>query len=62
MFPLGNNFFTVLLRPLSCGGPGQLPSLPSLKSGPGHDASRGPSAIAELLVLWLPKIGPNRYT
>ena len=23
-----------LWRPLSCGGPGQLPSLPSLKSGP----------------------------
>jgi len=26
---LGNNFLTVF-----CGGPGQLPSLPSLKSGP----------------------------
>ena len=31
---LGNNFVTVLWRPPSCGGPGQLPSLPSLKSGP----------------------------
>ena len=32
---LGNNFFTVFVEaPPSCGGPGQLPSLPSLKSGP----------------------------
>jgi len=32
---LGNNFFTVYVEaPTSCGGPGQLPSLPSLKSGP----------------------------
>ena len=31
---LGNNFFLFLWRPPSCGGPGQLPSLPSLKSGP----------------------------
>ena len=25
---LGNNFYCFLWRPLSCGGPGQLPSLP----------------------------------
>ena len=32
---VGNNFFTVFVEaPYSCGGPGQLPSLPSLKSGP----------------------------
>ena len=29
----------VLWRPLSCGGPGQLPSLPSLKTGPGDVTS-----------------------
>ena len=32
---LGNNFFYCFCGgPPSCGGPGQLPSLPSLKSGP----------------------------
>ena len=33
---LGNNFLLFLWRPPSCGGRGQLPSLPSLKSGPEH--------------------------
>ena len=32
---LGNNFLLFLWRPPSCRGPGQLPSLSSLKSGPG---------------------------
>jgi len=33
---LGNNFFTVFVEaPPSCGGPGQLPSLPFHKSGLG---------------------------
>ena len=36
---LGNNFLLFLWRPLSCGGPGQLPSLPSLKSGPERESS-----------------------
>jgi len=31
---LGNNFLLFLWRLPSCGGPGQLSSLPSLKSGP----------------------------
>jgi len=36
---LVNNFFTVLVEaPPSCEGPGQLPSLPSLKSGPAPTA------------------------
>ena len=32
---LGNNFYCFCGGTPSCGGPGQLPSLPSLKSGPG---------------------------
>jgi len=32
---LGNIFLLFLWRPPGSGGPGQLPSLPSLKSGPG---------------------------
>ena len=31
---LGNNFLLFCGAPPSCGGPGQLPSLPSLKSDP----------------------------
>jgi len=36
---VGSNCFTVFWSPPSCGGPGQLPSLPCLKSGPGNDAN-----------------------
>ena len=35
MFPYVIIFLLFLWRPPSCGGPGQQPSLPSLKSGPG---------------------------
>jgi len=31
---LGNNFYCFCGGPPGCGGPGQLPSLPSLKSSP----------------------------
>ena len=48
---LGNNFLLFLWRPLSCGGPGQLPSLPpplnpALPSN-GHFSSR----VRELLLM-----------
>ena len=41
MFPLGNNFYCYLRKPLRCRGPGQLPSLPPFKSGPGPGGARG---------------------
>ena len=56
---LGNNFFTVLVEaPYSCGGPGQLPSLPSLKSGPALNKSttyrsNGVRALRSTDMLWV---------
>jgi len=37
---LGDIFYCFLWRPLSCGGPGQLPGFPPLKSGPGVSCDR----------------------
>jgi len=43
------NFFTVLWRPPSCGGPEQLPSLPSLKSGPNTGRADRPWTLLSYL-------------